>query len=96
LAAKTLEVSAPQGLEGNTTWLKRQLQEAQDTIMQLRKAQRVSGEKKNENTSGSVKQPGINSVRRRGMIGELYLVFSDATQNFDNFLFFVEIFMFLM
>jgi len=33
LAAKNLEVSAPQGHEGNTTWLKRQLREAQDTIV---------------------------------------------------------------
>jgi hypothetical protein len=42
LAAKTLEVSASQGREGNVTWLKRQLREAQDTIVQLREAQRTS------------------------------------------------------
>jgi hypothetical protein len=40
LAAKTLEVSASQGHEGNMTWLKRQLREAQDTIVQLRETQR--------------------------------------------------------
>jgi hypothetical protein len=44
LAAKTLEVSASQGHEGNMTWLKRQLREAQDTIVQLREAQRTSEE----------------------------------------------------
>jgi hypothetical protein len=46
LAAKTLEVSASQGHEGNVTWLKRQLREVQDTIVQLREAQRVSEEQK--------------------------------------------------
>ena len=35
LAMKTLKASAPQGREGNMTWLKRQLREAQDTIIQL-------------------------------------------------------------
>jgi len=42
--AKTLEVSVSQGCEGNMTWLKRQLWEAQDKIMQLHKAQRASKE----------------------------------------------------
>jgi hypothetical protein len=41
LAENTLEVLAPQGHEWNTTWLKRQLHEAQDMIMQLQEAQRV-------------------------------------------------------
>jgi hypothetical protein len=45
LAAKTLEVSASQGHEGNMTWLKRQLREAQDTIIQLRETQRMSEER---------------------------------------------------
>jgi hypothetical protein len=45
LAAKTLEVSTSQGHEGNTTWLKRQLREAQDMIIQLRETQRVSEER---------------------------------------------------
>jgi hypothetical protein len=44
LAAKTLEVSASQGHEGKVTWLKRQLREAQDTIVQLREAHRTSEE----------------------------------------------------
>jgi hypothetical protein len=38
LATKTLEASTSQGHEGNVTWLKRQLREAQDTIIQLREA----------------------------------------------------------
>jgi hypothetical protein len=45
LAAKTLEVSASQGHEGNMTWLKRQLREVQDTIIQLRETQRLSEER---------------------------------------------------
>jgi hypothetical protein len=45
LAAKTLEASTSQGREGNVTWLKRQLREAQDTIIQLREAQRMSEER---------------------------------------------------
>jgi predicted RNase H-like nuclease (RuvC/YqgF family) len=36
LATKTTEASTTQGREGNVTWLKRQLREAQDTIVQLR------------------------------------------------------------
>jgi hypothetical protein len=45
LAAKTLEASTSQGREGNMTWLKRQLREAQDTIIQLCEAQRMSEER---------------------------------------------------
>jgi hypothetical protein len=45
LAVKTLEVSASQGHEGNVTWLKRQLREVQDTIVQLRETQRMSEER---------------------------------------------------
>jgi hypothetical protein len=45
LAAKTLEVSTSQGREGNMTWLKRQLREAQDTIIQLHETQMVSEER---------------------------------------------------
>jgi hypothetical protein len=45
LAAKTLEMSASQGHEGNVTWLKRQLREAQDTIVQLHETQRLSEER---------------------------------------------------
>jgi hypothetical protein len=45
LAEKTLEASTSQGREGNVTWLKRQLREAQDTIIQLREAQRMSEER---------------------------------------------------
>ena len=45
LATKTIEVSAAQGHEGNMTWLKRQLREAQDTIVQLWEAQWFSEER---------------------------------------------------
>jgi hypothetical protein len=41
LATKTMEASAAQGREGNMAWLKRQLREVQDTIVQLREAQRL-------------------------------------------------------
>jgi hypothetical protein len=50
---KTLEVSAPQGHEGNATWLKRQLREVQDTIVQLREVQRVSEEQKMKTPQGA-------------------------------------------
>jgi hypothetical protein len=53
LVAKNLEVSAPQGHEGNTTWLKRQLREAQDTIVQLREVQRVSEEQTMKTPQGA-------------------------------------------
>jgi hypothetical protein len=46
LAVKNQEVSTPQGHEGSTDWLKRQLWEAQDMIVQLREAQRMMGKEK--------------------------------------------------
>jgi hypothetical protein len=58
LAAKTLEVSVSQGREGNVTWLKRQLWEAQDTIVQLREAQRMSEEQ------------NMKHLREREAVGE--------------------------
>jgi hypothetical protein len=45
LATKITEASTTQGREGNMTWLKRQLREAQDTIVQLREAQWLSEER---------------------------------------------------
>jgi hypothetical protein len=45
LATKTMEVSTTQGHEGNVAWLKRHLREAQDTIIQLREAQRLTKER---------------------------------------------------
>jgi hypothetical protein len=45
LATKTMEASTVQGREGNVAWLKRQLREVQDTIVQLREAQRLSEER---------------------------------------------------
>jgi hypothetical protein len=48
LATKTMEASAVQGHEGNVAWLKRQLREAQDTIVQLREAQRLTEERHTE------------------------------------------------
>jgi hypothetical protein len=42
LAAKNREVSVSQGHEGSTVWLQRRLREAQDTIVQLREAQRMT------------------------------------------------------
>jgi len=53
LAVNTLEVSAQQGREGNVTWLKRQLQEVQDTIVQLHEAQRVSKEQNMKTPQGA-------------------------------------------
>jgi hypothetical protein len=41
LVTKTMEALAAQGREGNVSWLKRQLREVQDTIVQLHKAQRL-------------------------------------------------------
>jgi hypothetical protein len=45
LAVETLEMSASQGHEGNVTWLKRQLIEEQDTIVQLCETERMSEER---------------------------------------------------
>jgi hypothetical protein len=50
LATKTMEASAAQGHEGNVAWLKRQLREAQDTIVQLCEAQRLSEERHTKNS----------------------------------------------
>jgi hypothetical protein len=52
LAENTLEVLAQQGREGNVTWLKRQLREVQDTILQLREAQRVVEEQNMKTPQG--------------------------------------------
>jgi hypothetical protein len=62
LAAKTLEVSASQGHEGNMTWLKRQLREAQDTIIQLHETQRLS-EERNASISENVKRSRRKSAQ---------------------------------
>jgi hypothetical protein len=45
LAAKDQEIPSSQGRVGSTVWLQRRLREAQDTIVQLREAQRAAGEK---------------------------------------------------
>jgi hypothetical protein len=41
----TVETSVSHGQKGNVTWLKRQLREVQDTIIQLREAHRMSKER---------------------------------------------------
>ena len=58
MAANTLEVSVSQGREGNVTWLKRQLREAQDTIVQLREAQR------------GLEELNMKHLREREAVGE--------------------------
>jgi hypothetical protein len=45
LAKRVVETSASQSREGNVNWLKRQLREAQDMIIQLHEEQRMSEEK---------------------------------------------------
>jgi hypothetical protein len=45
LAERTVETSASQSREGNVNWLKKQLREAQDMIIQLREEQRMSEER---------------------------------------------------
>jgi hypothetical protein len=45
LAERTVEMSASQSRGGNANWLKRQLREEQDVIIQLREEQRVSEER---------------------------------------------------
>jgi len=45
LATKTMEVSAVQGHEGKVSWIKIQLRDVQDTIVQLWEAQRLSKER---------------------------------------------------
>jgi cell division septum initiation protein DivIVA len=45
LAEKDQEIPSSQGHVGSTVWLQRRLREAQDTIVQLREAQRTTEEK---------------------------------------------------
>jgi len=45
LAENTVEMTVSQSQEGNENWLKRQLIEAQDIIIQLREEQRMSEER---------------------------------------------------
>jgi hypothetical protein len=45
-----MEASTAQGREGNMAWLKRQLREAQDTIVQMQEAQRHSEERHTKNS----------------------------------------------
>jgi len=45
LAVKDQEIPSSLGHVGSTVWLQRRLREAQDTIVQLREAQRMEGEK---------------------------------------------------
>jgi DNA repair ATPase RecN len=45
LAERTVETSASQSREGNVNWLKKQLREVQDMIIQLREEQRMSEER---------------------------------------------------
>jgi hypothetical protein len=53
LVVKNQEVSTPQGCEGSTNWLKRQLREAQDTIVQLREVQRMMEEENIKTLQGA-------------------------------------------
>jgi hypothetical protein len=45
LAERTIEMPASQSRAGNVNWLKKQLREAQDVIIQLREEHRVSEER---------------------------------------------------
>jgi hypothetical protein len=45
LVEKDQEIPSLQGRAGNTVWLQRRLQEAQDTIVQLREVQCVAEER---------------------------------------------------
>jgi hypothetical protein len=53
LAVKNREVSVSQGHEGSTVWLQRRLREAQDTIVQLREAQRMTTKEKQKTLQGA-------------------------------------------
>jgi hypothetical protein len=55
---KNQEVLTPQGHEGSTNWLKRQLREAQDMIVQLREVQRMTGKEKMKTLQGARSSPG--------------------------------------
>jgi hypothetical protein len=48
LATKTTKASVAQGHGGNMAWLKRQVREAHDTIVQLREAQILAEERHTE------------------------------------------------
>jgi len=53
LAVQNHEVSAPQGCEGSTNWLKRQLREPQDMIVQLLEVQRMMEEENMRTLQGT-------------------------------------------
>jgi hypothetical protein len=53
LAMKNREVSTPQGCEGSTNWLKRQLREEKDMIMQLREVKRMMGKENMKTLQGA-------------------------------------------
>jgi hypothetical protein len=55
---KNQEVSASQGRGGSTVWLQRKLREAQDTIVQLCEAQRMSAKEEKEMLQGARSSPG--------------------------------------
>jgi hypothetical protein len=67
LATKITEASTTQGREGNATWLKRQLREAQDTIVQLREAQRLSEER---NARHSRECEAVEEIARAALASE--------------------------
>jgi hypothetical protein len=69
LAAKNQEVSVSQGHGGSTVWLQRQLREAQDTIVQLREAQRMAAKEEKETLQGARSSPG-EGAHRRCIMGE--------------------------
>jgi hypothetical protein len=50
LATNTMEASTTQGHEGNVPWLKRQLREEKDTIVQLQETHRLSEERHKNNS----------------------------------------------
>jgi hypothetical protein len=55
---KNQEVSTSQGHRGSTVWLQRQLREAQDTIVQLREAQRMTAKEEKKTLQGARSSPG--------------------------------------
>jgi hypothetical protein len=58
---KNQEISASLGRGGSTVWLRRQLRESQDTIVQLREAQRMAAKEGEETLQDARSSPGEGS-----------------------------------
>jgi hypothetical protein len=85
-----MEASAVQGHEGNVAWLKRNLREAQDTIVQLQEAQRLEKERHTKHSreceSGREGSPrGSRQCRKKTSLAGVRLCIQKHKKNLGIF-----------